>query len=335
LSVSVSGPGTIALTKVTDNFAGANNQAATGRSLSITAAGDIGSKYAVALWNDGTAGTSTITIKSGTTTIATETAVFYGVAAKVSATQVYSIGDKSGVEMLGTSTTSATTQDAAVVVKLTDANGNAVVAAPSFKSNDTSVITGLDSCDADAATPGTYYCDIDPAANESGKSATGYFYVTVSGVEIKSDVLTFKLGGSVKTVSVALDSASYDPGTAVVLSFTAKDSSGNPVFDGTRAAFLNGGVVFNYGTGINTTSNSYSFTGGVATLKAYAPLAAGTLVAKGVYGADAGATLETSAFSVEATVNSDANASLALDAANAATDAVTAASASDAACVAF
>jgi hypothetical protein len=323
LSATITGPGSLSLTSVADfTTAGDFDNAPTGRSIAIADSAATGSQYVVAIWNDGEAGVSTITLKSGTTVVGTETVTFYGSVAKVTATQVYSIADASGVNALGNDNTDGALQDSAVIVKLTDANGNAVVATPSIKSNDTSVIVGLDSaCDADAAVPGTYYCDIDPAANDSGKSATVYFYVTVNSVDIKSDLLTFKLGGAVKTVTAALDAASYDPGTAVALNFTAKDSKGNPVFDGARADFLNGGVVFNYGTGVSTTSNEYSFVGGVATLKTYAPLAAGNLVAKGKYGTDAGSTLVGTTFALEATVNGDASSSLALDAANAATDA--------------
>jgi hypothetical protein len=88
LTVTVSGPGIAALTNVA-SFGSADTSLAVGRALSISDSTATSGKYSIRLFNDGTAGVSTITISSGTTVVATKTAVFYGKPAKVSVSQSY------------------------------------------------------------------------------------------------------------------------------------------------------------------------------------------------------------------------------------------------------
>ena len=95
LSVTVTGPGSLGLAQSASTTTAATNGSTsgtvlavpnTGRSLSIAASGST-AYFLIALYADGTSGTSTITISSGTTVIATKSFVFTGSPAKVTATQ--------------------------------------------------------------------------------------------------------------------------------------------------------------------------------------------------------------------------------------------------------
>jgi hypothetical protein len=149
------------------------------------------------------------------------------------------------------------------------------------------------------------------------------------------------------------DKATYDPGTALVVTATAKDSSGNTPYDGQAGPTLRankqlGGtaagtsITMNvYNGGVSTSQTRSSTTGLVTTADTiYAPAASGKFSISGSAG-DAAATQ----VSVTATVGDDAAttaanaasdaAAEAIDAANAATDAANlAAEAADAATVA-
>jgi hypothetical protein len=240
----------------------------------------------VHVYSDGTAGVSSIRITVGTTVLATKTVTFYGNVAKVVATQSLSVASSAGAT-LGDDT-SAT--DGAVYVKLTDANGNPAVAGVTVTPADTTVIAS-GNCSAVAASPGTYSCDVLSASNTSGKSTTVVFSALgASSVVIKSDPVTFTLGGATPaTVALSFDKATYTSGSAVVLTITAKDSSGNPVSDGAKADLVStAGLAFNYATGVATTGtevNALKFNKGIATIKTFAPLAGGSISVSGTLGA--------------------------------------------------
>ena len=158
------------------------------------------------------------------------------------------------------------------------------------------------------------------------------------------------LGGSASTVTLTSDKETYDPGEKMIVTATAVDSSGNPVWDGATGP---SGVVSNKSLGGTLTMNLYyggkstsqvrsaldprSFTGGN---DIYAPNASGKFTLTYTYG-----TLSEKVATLTKTVGDDATtaaanaasdaAAEAIDAANAATDAANlAAEAADAATVA-
>jgi protocatechuate 3,4-dioxygenase beta subunit len=294
---------------------------------------------------DGTAGTGTVNISvtdvvSGvTTSLPSKTVTFTGSVTKLAVTTTnYTIG-KAGqavggsvtgrttaAELGATGVTITSTSTPAFVVTTTDSGSrNATAAAvPTVISSDANVATGgtciLDTyADADySATPsaggtasvGTYNCNWSAAANAaSGTKATltvrisdpasttgGYLTATVA----------VSIGGSISTETVAFDKTSYAPGEAMVITRTAKDSAGNPVFDGATA----GAVSFNKAQG-GTAPAASMYIGGVsassttvAKSKVFAPSIAGALTAS-MTGGDAAATVRTASTTVL-----DANAAL-------------------------
>ena len=164
-------------------------------------------------------------------------------AARAAATEV---GVTAGVTVNG-----GTTSTPAFIVNATDSNGNAVSvgATLSVKTSDAAVITGgacqLDNgADADYSSStngvGVYNCKFDTAANAaSGSKATLTIRVLDPadplGVAYLTTTVDVTVGGSISTETIAFDKTSYAPGEAMVITRTAKDSAGNPVFDGAAA----------------------------------------------------------------------------------------------------
>ena len=341
IAASVSGPGLL------------EGQATAGSSFDAAGAGaatSITDSNGVALFqvlSSGVAGVGTITISytdsSGTTTvISTKTVSFFNTTpSALAATQYLTVGQAGqtiGISASSSNTAADVAHTAAIIVKATDGAGNIVgglssgsFTATSSNSNViTTTITVAEDTGSGSNAAGAGYYIVQPtfSANAtSGASATLTITWTSSDglTKVSTAPVTFTVGGALYAVTAAFDKASYDPGSALVLGFTATDSKGNPVYDQDVATLLaSGGTAFNYGTGITTTGVAYSFIGGKASLKTYAPLASGGIVATGTYGATAPAAQVGTKFTVSATVNGAAtggDAALALDAANAATDA--------------
>ena len=294
------------------------------------------------IWSTGTAGTATVTftaINSGLTW--SKTVTFYGSGSKIAlGTSVYKIA------RAGSFTTSSM-----FTVTLKDSADRAVPGQSLTVTSSDNTILASGSC-TDAVglvTDGTYACSVTTAVGStSGQSATlTITYEDAAGTEF-STTYTVSLGGGVSTVVLTTDKASYEPGEKMVVTATAKDASGNPVYDGlagptlTANKALGGTLSMNvYNGGVSTSQTRSSTTGLVTAADTiYSPAASGKFRVSGLAG-DAAAT----PISVEATVTDDgataaANAASdaaaeAIDAANAATDAANlAAEAADAATVA-
>jgi hypothetical protein len=200
---------------------------------------------------DGTAGPGTITISvtdavSGATTVlGTKTVTSYGTNTAITATANYTIGRAGGAVTGSNATAPAETSVAttpAVVVHLTDAAGNAVLGATVAEvSSDVTVVnsdTSGTSCGQDDGTVsglGYYNCKFTTATSAaSGKTATLTFRTNPSGdgVTFLTATVPITIGGSVSTETIALDKTSYTPAQAMTVTFTGKDSAGNPVYDG-------------------------------------------------------------------------------------------------------
>ena len=294
---------------------------------------------------DGTAGTGTINISvtdvvSGvTTSLPSKTVTFYGAVTKLAVTTTnFTIGKagqavggsdatRTTAEELGATGTSITsTSTPAFVVTTTDSGGrnSTAAAVPAVISSDANVATGgtcvLDTyADADySATPsnggtasiGVYNCNWSAAANAaSGSKATLTVRIadpasTTGGFLTATVAVT--IGGSVATETLAFDKASYAPGEAFVITRTAKDSAGNPVFDGAAS----GAITFNKPVGGTAPAAKY-YVGGVsasatsvAKSAVFAPSIPGAFTAS-MTGGDSAATVRTASSSV-----TDANAGL-------------------------
>ena len=311
------------------------------RSQTVAVTG--GTAIATYIYSTGTAGTATVVItalNSGLTW--TKTLTFYGsVATAAIGTSKYKIARTGGFSTAGMFT-----------VTLKDAAGNAVPGQTvTIESSDLTQIASGSCADlSSGVTDGVYACELTSSAlSTSGGKATvtATYENPVTEVEY-STTYDVTLGGGVSTVVLTTDKATYEPGEKMVVTATAKDASGNPVYDGlsgptlTANKSLGGTLTMNvYNGGVSTSQTRSSTTGLVTTADTiYAPAASGKFSISGSAG-DAAATQ----VSVTATVGDDAAttaanaatdaAAEAIDAANAATDAANlAAEAADAATVA-
>jgi len=306
----------------------------------------------VLVWSTGTAGTATITVTTASgLLLATKTVTFYGdVATLAVSTSLYQNKIiRAGGYSSGT----------AFFVTAKDAAGNAVRDVdPTVVSSNVAVITGGTCTDASSGvSDGTHACSLTSAVGStSGGSATitirypdpAVATATAAAGPWISTTYAVTLGGSVSTEVITLDKTSYDPSGYMVITVTAKDASGNPVWDGATAPTLSsnkalGGTITmtTYRGGVATSAAVSATTGLVTNDKNLgAPASSGSFLISGISGNTAG-----SAISVTGTVGDDAataaaaaatDAALeAIDAANAATDAANlAAEAADAATVA-
>jgi trimeric autotransporter adhesin len=342
IAASITGPGLLSI-ETTDTVTASDTGA--GRSVALTttqAAGNNGIAN-VSVYADGTAGVATITITSGTVTLATETVTFFGSVATLEVTQNLKVAraSASGAE-LGTSVGTGLAADVdtaaetpAVVIVAKDSNGNVV---PNLTitglSSNTAVIASTTVAQAvgtaltvGAEGPGTYLASVTSAVGgTSGATATVTFRTaspTTPGAFISATPLTFTLGGLIETETITFDKATYEPGEAMVVTRTAKDSAGNPVFDGNATP----AITFNKAMGGSAIGASF-YVGGVKATSAtkptvFAPVASGVFTARATSG-----NLAETALTATATVSDDAattTASAAADAAAEATDAANAA----------
>ena len=355
LSATITGPGLLGLANDLTTF----TASAAGKSLSTSAAAAVSGNYIVAVYADGTAGTSTVTITSGTTAIATKTVVFTGSAKALTATQnlkvlkaggtagaaaagnVYNgttaAGDATTVLVQNTGTTASpvwTAGLAPITVFTTDSLGAPVT----ITATDSAVIKVVSS-DSTVLTAGTCVNAVNSvtaATNEincvvtgtsgalSGSTATAtveLYNSTTAAWDILATPLTFTIGGSVSSEVMTVDSDTYAPNQPVKLSLTAKDSKGNTAYDQdiAGAALLTSST---YMVGLATPTKLKN---GVATKSTgiYAPATSGAFTISGVDGDSvAGEALSATASVTGAT---DAAAQAATDAAQEATDAANAA----------
>jgi hypothetical protein len=249
----------------------------------------------------------------------------------------------------GTTTTPAfivkATDSAGNVVNLTNTLGNAAV--PTIVS-DNIAVSGGGTCVLDGGYDGTsannavkssvngvgfYNCSfsIAPTAVSGGKAT-----LTVRTPN-PADTTTYltatyaiSVGGSVSTETIAFDKATYEPGEAMVVTRTAKDSAGNPVFDGNATP----AITFNKAMG-GSAINAGFYIGGVKATSATTPTVFAPVVTGAFTGRATSGNAAATALTATATVADDAAtaagsaaadaAAEATDAANAATDAANAA----------
>jgi len=330
------------------------------RTASLTATTQASASTAViGISADGTAGVGTIVITAGGVTIATKTVTFYGAVATLTATQgvgimrsgrtsasttsSYVLGGSDATLAAASGISVATATNISIVAKDVDGNVVPLAAAPTAVISDALVIGAVTITDCAggvaltvcAAGAGNYIASTTSAiGGVSGAKATVTFQTpnpAVAGTFISTAALPFSLGGTTLggTVTMTLDKATYAPGERIYVTYTAKDSAGNPVRDWTAVAApsanksvpgLAGDIFVGGKAGLGDDAGEY----------VYAPVTPGAftfVLATGTAtGAEitATATVSDDAATAAATAASDA-ASEATDAANAATDAANAA----------
>ena len=288
---------------------------------------------------DGTAGTGTVTVTvehavtGAVSTLGTFSFTTFGDVSKLEvSTTNFTIG-KSGGDTTGYGGTTRTVADnllgalndsttvPAFIVKATDSTGLVAntVAAPSVVSSDTAVVSGGTCAKDGGALPttasssvngvGYYNCNFTTTASaKSGDKATLTIRIVdpADATKFVSTTLAVTVGGSVSTETLAFDKTAYAPGEGMVITRTGKDSSGNPVADGTASP----AVTFSKAVG-GTTPAAGFYKGGVsasstsaATAGVFAPTVGGSFSAIATSGNTAGSTI-TAASSV-----TDANAGL-------------------------
>jgi len=339
LSAEISGPGYLvwengAATGVDKCLVSPQYGANVGRSLAARA---VDAQSAIFVCADGTSGVATVTLKitdadDAVYTLATRTVTFFGAVSKIVATGVLTNARAGGATATGTAVADRdlATEVPAVIVYATDKNGVGVTGLTvTAKSSDTAVMN--------SAFPTAFAEDIKSTANIFSSGGAGYYNIAVQaatgslsgqkatmtfrvvdpagdGTTFLTSDVAFTLGGSVATEVISFDKTAYAPGEAMVVTITAKDSSGNPVYDG--AATPTAGILSSKAAvGLPTTASSYvagkrafGATGGV-----FAPSLPGAFVLS-ITGTDAAATARTATATV-----TDANAALLtqLDALNA------------------
>jgi trimeric autotransporter adhesin len=298
-----------------------------------------GANERIYVWSNGTAGTATIT----TTTysgllIGTETVRFTGPVTGLAVTKSYNTMTAYGSIVRSGGRTSGNL----VEITATDSGARKIDGLTlTCVSSDASVITG---CTVTPAADGTgeYYLAFSSAANStSGQKATVTVRVVDPAVTTSVAYLTttvdLTLGGTIATEAITFDQTSYAPGEGMVITRTAKDSAGNPVFDGATGLALTankslGGAAIGTCTYYAGTCTTSTMSLGAVLVKytTFAPTAPGAFTVSGVGGLLGGvaisatSTVSDDAATAAATAATDAAAE-AVDAANAATDAANAA----------
>ena len=293
------------------------------------------------VWSNGTAGTATVTT---TTTsglvIGTETLTFTGSVTALAVTKSYNTMTAYGTIVRSGGKTSGDI----VEITATDSGSRKVdglAGTMSCVSASPSVVTG---CTITGASDGTgeYYLSFSSASNSlSGQSAVVTVRVVDPAVTTSTAYLTttvtLTLGSTIATETISFDNSSYSPGEGMVITRSAKDSLGNPVFDGAASVALTSNKVL--GGSALASCTYYAGTCSTSTMSAgavqvqyttYAPAASGKFTVSGLGGAlgavllSASATVQDDAATTAASAAGDAAAE-ATDAANAATDAANAA----------
>jgi hypothetical protein len=297
LKASITGPGYLIFDETQANTAAgyaaaqcaASQQptftAKIGRSIASTAVDAIGVIYVCA---DGTAGvsTTTVSVTNGdgvTAQVGTsKTVTFYGKATKLAVKAAnYTIGKAGGATTGATTATSTTTP--AIVIFQTDKDGVAANwATPTVVSSDVNVVAS-GSCAADGSDAtygygaGHYDCSFTTAVSaKSGDKATLTFRILdpndATGTTYLTTTQAVTVGGSVSKETITFDKASYATGEKMVITRTAVDSAGNPVFDGADVPAMSFSKAVGGSVGASTNAtNKGGYVGGKKATSATAP----------------------------------------------------------------
>jgi hypothetical protein len=223
------------------------------------------------LFPSGLTGTSTITVSLNGVVVATKTFTFYSTTVAAITTTL------AQAYVAAASDTGFAATTPTITATATDKTGSAIPtsAGLSAKSSDTTIAT--------VSATGTW--------NSTNKNyeftvtgvKAGIATITVSdtstGLITSTQVVTVTTAVAATAV-LALDAASYSAGDKVTWTLTAKDSTGNPVADGTYTAFFAAAASSNASVpGGTLPAADVTFKGGVATSYFYAPSSSFTIKA--------------------------------------------------------
>jgi hypothetical protein len=274
---------------------GLNGAGAAGKSLVLLATAD--GIDDIQIYNDGSSGTATITIKTTSVTFANETVTFYSTSVdKYTVTRI--------AKVIGSAST------AALVVAAIDAQGNVIKEATNstvyaYSDNLDAVATAAtaasgQACSAYNSTYGGHVCSLAGSANGTANiTIRNKSTLALSTKSSTAQAITVNLNPAVK-VALSFDKATYAPGELAYLSVSAVDASGNPVGPNagtnyltaagitTSAAFGNGSAGTDSLT-VTATPMNVAVTGRVSdvalyTVKVYMPSSGGTITASATGG---------------------------------------------------
>jgi hypothetical protein len=329
VSVTVAGPGLISAVADADGLV-ASPASPAQRVASVTTIA--GGYVVVALSGDGTSGVSTVTLTSGTVTMS-RSVTFTGAAAS------YTLTSNTGTYGVGTFGTDDSLTASGLKVNALDSAGGAVTTGTFFVTSSNTAVATVSAASHANAAAGQY---VRITGVSAGKSTITVRNTDPAGTTAPTVTKTIDIevtSGTADSVTMSLDKATYSPGEPGVLSVTLTNAAGRPVADGTYTIFAaatplaanlfmqdnNNGANGKFVSGTSVTTKS-----GVAAFDIFAPSVSGDL---SFTGTTLSASTVTSALTQNArgkalaavaTVSggaADANAALALDAANAATDA--------------
>jgi hypothetical protein len=314
LTYKVTGPGVISLNKSADNWTGALPAGGTGETTETTANGGVGTPTSLTktflLYTTGAPGKITVTITSGTTLIATVSAIAFGDAKTITPTVVNNPIVKSA------------TNSGTITALVKDAEGSLVRGATVYAvSSDTTVISNsYTSCGTTTST-GSVTCNLVATAKAGSANitlTTNSSATATSGISATPVAVRVSDGVATK-VAYTFDKESYAPGETAKITATVSNADG--VMPAASYTVLTAGVTANYTvSGLPAATVLAVGSTGAATYAVTIPVGiTGDLELTGT----AAATTITATFGKAAVVN------VALDAAEAATDA--AAEATDAA----
>ena len=266
LTAEISGPGTLG--------SGVYDVASRGRALTVKK-----DDY-ITIWNDGSSGKATITIKGAVTgtVLATKSVTFYGAMATLTGTVNKAI-------------LAVSENAAAVSVSAKDSAGTTMASLLALEtiyafSSDTTIATvpaPAASYSVDSATVAVTGVKAGSATITFGNAST------LAASTIKSAPISVRVGSTaVASVAVAFDKATYVPGEKATITLSLKDSTGQLVVPGTYELWatdygLNFAKGFSQGTAPATTETAVatSVLTGVKTYTVYMPVTAGTVTLTG------------------------------------------------------
>ena len=257
----------------------------------------------VGIWGDGTSGTTVVNIYTGTTLLSTESFVFYGDIASITATKV------SGLVHAGVTNTAAITVVAKDSNQVTIPVGNVY-----FTSSVLTVINNSYSTVDLAVGTVSLVTLAAGTANITFSDAN-----TAAGTTLTSNVVAMRVAAAPATATIAFDKSAYALGEKATVTVSIRDAAGLPVDKTAVATALTAaGMVSNFaltGDVLTGASVTPSLDSGDATYTVYMPSYAAdiTLTATGGAGlaTDAGLTITSPTVSVSDTAADAASAAAA------------------------
>jgi hypothetical protein len=259
VTVTVTGPGLV----YAGSIATAGKTLGKSATMSISNGRTVATNYpteTLVIYNDGTAGTMTLTFSKGSTTLATSTVRFFGDPASA----VINLSDTyTALRTAGTSTVTLAGQ-------VKDSGGNVLSAGTLYVfSSDTKIAGAVPTtavfgqtghrCTTFTGTSATTYslsCAVVLRDTGTVTLTVGDSW-TVAGSSFTSAAVSLTItGNTVGSATVAFDKATYNPGERAVITITTKDISGNAHANGATGSLARAPITNYTLTGVTTSGLS-------------------------------------------------------------------------------